>query len=1552
MIDRLDPLEAAKEIEGSYKRYLKTLLAPRDEKLATSFDAEVDSSDLLTKGPILEMTPPYATGATCRELIAEGVLHPGFAALDSAALPLDQPLYIHQEKAIRKFVAGRNLVVSTGTGSGKTESFLIPIINHLIAEHAEGRLGPGVRALLLYPMNALANDQLKRLRALLGAVPEITFGRYTGETAEDLASAEAKFLQTNPGATRLPNELLSRQEMRSAPPHLLLTNYAMLEYLLIRPADLDLFDGPNAGTWRFIVMDEAHVYDGAQGTEVALLMRRLKQRVAPESALQCIATSASLTGSVRNDPRGEAMQFAANLFDAPFEYRDDDSARQDLVEPVRKSHLTASQWRLSDDDLLAFRRGALDSADLTPNGADVAAALSTEQSIVALKEALSSGPVQVRELRELLWPDDPQSTEKLDALVELGSSTLDDSGHPVLSARYHYFVRATEGAFVSFNEDGPRIFLGRHEVDPETGRAVFEFGTCNRCGAVHLAGERIHQDKHEYFVPSKKADASVNWLVVADAQGEVVLDEDEITLADVELKPAKSDPTARQLCAGCGALNHASATSCAAPACGGGQMLNVREHPRAARVMSRCTECGAQMRQVIRRLRTDVNAAPAVVTTALYQQLPEAVGEAADLVGRGRKLLMFSDSRQAAAFAAPYLDRTYTRMLERHYITQALRDPAASSGEITVRDLAILTREKASEAGHFAADMGNIEITQAVNEWITGELMTLETRQSLEGLGLMRIGLNQRAPIQLRGLTALGLTEEESWALLNELVKTVRHQGAITALERVDIKNERFAPRNTRVRMRSTGSNRAKQIISWSPSGTGTTNGRVTFLRKVLEAINSPKSAEEILEGCWKIIESAGLLMGESDRALGGQVFQVDHSKLVVSEGIDCDWHQCDTCRLLTAFTVRNVCPNSRCTGQLKPYEIPSPASDTNHYRVVYQTMADAPLSAREHTAQWNAEEAAHIQREFISGKVNVLSCSTTFELGVDVGDLQSVVMRNMPPKTANYVQRAGRAGRRAASAALVVTYANRSAHDLAKYQEPVSMIAGRMRIPWIPLDNPRIARRHAHSVALAAYFRHRAELHDEKWKTAGAFFLPAAENSPSAASGVADFLNPIPADVDTALRTALPDSVHSEVGIDDCSWVEQLVELLQSVEKELTGDVVAIEQRIDETVKERKFGLAKRLEDTKRTITGRDLLGFLANRNILPKYGFPVDTVELNTLNAVDAVGRKLELDRDLSLAIYDYAPGNQVVAGGKLWTSDGLRKRPGKELVRHPYRICPTCGRFEQGPNLNAADPLCPSCHEPFKATGTLVVPEFGFVAATDARDVGSAPPERHWHGGSYVESHGDEIGLYRWSGPNGLRVSARAGVRAWLAAVSDGNGDGFQLCEWCYWARPVERGSRRRKHHRPDNGAECDGPLERISLGHRYQSDVAEFTFDGVPYLRDFEANWLSSLYALLEGASYALEISRDDIDGALSWTPDHKRSIVLFDTVPGGAGSARKIAENIELVMSAALNRVSECDCGPETSCYGCLRNYRNARFHEQLSRSAALQILGKAPVPIS
>ena len=1542
MSARLDPLETARQIEDNYKRYLKTLLVPREPLLANAFEEAIDSTRLLTKGPLLELTPPYETGRTPQELIDEGVLHADFQRLHSDALPMGRPLYVHQEVAVRKFLGGRNLVVSTGTGSGKTESFLIPILNGLIAEHAQGTLDPGVRALLLYPMNALANDQLKRLRQVLGAAPEITFGRYTGETLQDAKAAESDFLANNPGQTRLLNELLSREEMRESPPHLLLTNYAMLEYLLLRPADIDLFDGPFAGTWRFIVLDEAHVYDGAQGSEVAMLLRRLKQRVASGAHIQCAATSASLSGTSPAAAPAEAMTFAQNLFDEPFEYDPSDVDRQDFVQPTRRKRRSAATWMLNDNDLLALARPEADPSELARLGVSTTAAdaLHCEQRTADLKGALAAGPVEVHKLASRLWPDE-DAQEKLDALVSLGSRVHDESGNAVLSARYHFFVRATEGAFVSFGDDGPRMFLGRHEIDPDTQRAVFEFGTCTRCGAVHLAGELDPRGARDHFIPTTKADSSVRWLVLTDNDGDATLDEDELTLSEDD---SKADPTTRFLCTGCGALTDTAPSKCDSPDCPGGLIRRVREHAGATRIMSRCSECGALSRQVIRRLRTDTNAAPAVVTTALYQQLPEADNELAEEVGGGRKLLMFSDSRQAAAFAAPYLDRTYSRLLERRYITQALQDPKYSDEPMTVDDLATLTRRIAARAGHFPESMGRVVREKRVNEWVMNELITLETRQSLEGLGLMRVSLRPPKNAALpRAFSGLGLSDDEVWSLLNELVKSARLQGALSLLDEVDIKDERFAPRNTRVRMRSVGSDRTKRVMSWLPSGRpGTTNRRMTFVAKVLHALGSSTPALEVLQGCWTFLQTSGYFISESDRTLG-EVVQVDHEKLELVSGLVCDWYQCDSCRTLTPFSVRGVCPNSNCSGALVAHRLPGVELDINHYRATYQTMKTAPLAAKEHTAQWDAREAARIQRDFIDGRVNVLSCSTTFELGVDVGDLQSVVMRNMPPKTANYVQRAGRAGRRADAAALVVTYANRAAHDLAKYQHPESMIAGHMRIPWIPVDNARIGRRHAHSVALAAYFRHYSEQYGQTWRRAGEFFLPEDDGDRSPASRVVDFLTPIPPHVEQALQAVLPREIHADVGISDGSWVVELDELLRRVEADVINDVETFRTQIAEAAQREDYRLSARLKDTLHTIEGRELLGYLANRNVLPKYGFPVDTVELRTLHCNEPTGRKLELARDLALAVYDYAPGNEVVAGGKVWTSRGLRKVPGKELVKFKYRVCQTCNRFERGYELDPAD-LCPTCGNPFGPVREAVLPEFGFVADRTAHDVGTAPPERRWHGASFVENVGDEIDTYQWSGSSDATVSARAGTRARLAVISDGGGSGFHVCDRCGWAEVYERGKRRKPHQRPDSARDCEGWLNVLSLGHTYESDVAEITFDSVPYRQDAEAGWLSCLYAILEGASEGLEISRDDIDGALSWSADGRRSIVLFDTVPGGAGAAKRIAENVGVVLRSAVDRVRLCDCGPETSCYGCLRSYRNARVHDQLSRRGAMQIL--------
>ena len=215
------------------------------------------------------------------------------------------------------------------------------------------------------------------------------------------------------------------------------------------------------------------------------------------------------------------MTFATSLFDASFEFVASDPRRQDLVKPTRQERRSRPTWQLRDDELLAL---AAPEADLTVlasrGGGSAAEALHGEQTIADLKAALVAGPVEARLLQRRLWPEHPEAPRMLESLVALGSRVHDEAGNPVLSARYHLFVRATEGAFVSFTDSGPRIFLGRHEIDPDTGRAVFEFGTCQRCGAVHLAGDVEHRSQQQYFVPSAKNDAAVKWLVLTDGTAE------------------------------------------------------------------------------------------------------------------------------------------------------------------------------------------------------------------------------------------------------------------------------------------------------------------------------------------------------------------------------------------------------------------------------------------------------------------------------------------------------------------------------------------------------------------------------------------------------------------------------------------------------------------------------------------------------------------------------------------------------------------------------------------------------------------------------------------------------------------------------------------------------------------------------------------------------------------------------------------------------------------------------------------------------------------------
>ena len=1223
----MDVIATSALLSATYRRYLRSLLPVREPALAAALAGCIADSPLLTKGPILEATPPYRSGATLRELIADGVLHPAFARLGGPALPLDRPLYLHQEQAIRKAAAGRNVVVASGTGSGKTECFLLPVLSALTAEHAAGTLGPGVRALLLYPMNALANDQVRRLRQLLAGSPQITFGRYTGDTPERAREGASLFEELNPGQPRLPGELLSREEMRENPPHLLLTNYAMLEYLLLRPADLDLFEGKHGGHWRFVILDEAHVYDGAKAEEVGMLLRRLRERVrrsAPgvRADFQAIATSAT----VGDRPRA-VTGFAGKLFDLPFEWHDEDPSRQDLVGAQRAEIPAGPFWgplaaadylRLAGEDGDPAGELPALAGDLLPLGvgADAPAALSREAAMAKLRGLLARAPMPFTGLACEVFPAEPRQVAEaaLAAMVTLGARLRDSTGTPVLSARYHLFARATEGAFTCLTPAGPHVSLARHEICPDCHGAVFEFGCCKRCGAVHLAGTIDRDADGERFTSRVIRGDRRAWLLLGEAQQ--AADEDDETLEDADAATA----TDSMLCGRCGALRpgalHPGAPSDGVPAPGDGPAFDGRApcgcaaenlrpvHRLAARsgAPRGCLACGARGTGMIRLFESGNEASAAVLATALYQALP-AADDLAGRPGGGRKLLAFSDSRQAAAFFAPYLEASHSLVQQRRLILDGLARATARDTACAVDDLIEETAAAAGDAGVFGRRESRQGRRREAARWVMRELVALDERQSLEGLGLLRVGLD-RDPSwpPPRPLLDLGLTGDECWLLLAELLRTLRLQGALTMPEEVDPADEMFDPRRGPIYVRGDGAEARLKVLSWLP--TRGINKRLDYLRRLLAALDGGPAGgaapgpREVLAGCWRALTALrdGWLRSAALPRIG-QVHQADHSWLTVAPGREV-W-KCDVCRRLSAMSLRGVCPTLGCAGRL----VPARTGDDEHYRALYRQTAPVSLTAREHTAQWTGLEASDIQQRFLAGEVNVLSCSTTFELGVDVGALSAVLLRNMPPSTASYIQRAGRAGRRSEVAALVLTFAQRRSHDLSRYQTPESMLTGQIRAPYVPLGNPRIDRRHAHSVALAAFFRDAKENGDHEWKTAGDFFLPAPASSDAPSQRVRGFLTPAPAEVTDALRVILPGPVQARLGIADGTWVAELCGLLDQVRAELAHDVALFEERRREAFQARRSDLAARFERSINTITRRPLLGFLANRNILPKY-------------------------------------------------------------------------------------------------------------------------------------------------------------------------------------------------------------------------------------------------------------------------------------------------------------------------------------------------------------
>ncbi|MFW6271344.1 MAG: DEAD/DEAH box helicase, partial [Bacillota bacterium] len=731
----LNPLKTTEIIVGKYIDYLTTTFSLQDHKLQQQLIKKFNQEDKFSRGPILEATPPFKKGCNLTQLIDEGILSSEFYNLKAKEeLPLERTLYLHQEKALRKVITkDRNIIVATGTGSGKPEAFLIPILNHLFKEKNQGKLTPGVRALLLYPMNALANDQLKRLRSLLKNYSDITFGSYTGETEETYSKARDRYQKMHNGNQPLENELIAREQMKASPPHILLTNYAMLEYLILRPEDHTFFDGKYANNWKFIVLDEAHTYTGAKAIEMSMLLRRLKARVVPETdSLKCIATSATIGNGKQDFP--EVAEFGQKLFNEPFEYNDSNPDQQDIIQAYRKgveiSHLKDAwgspapllylKWKHIIENetepkiiLSKLKQEAqanqvsstiMEKADSKTNKNEwkkyIYLILKGDKNLIKLQRLLESKPQFLVKTASKIFPELKESAQYLIALVYLANKAKSkESEASLLPARYHLFIRAIEGAYISFLPE-KKLFLERKEKHISKGEeySVFEIGTCRQCNALYLIGDIVNEDRVDYLKQPgqgyyKKSGNLSYFLVVEDEIDKVTDNEDEI----IKIQENSNEGKNYLLCPQCGNIRPGNSlfSGCECE----DKPINLIKVKDKQGQVHKCPACGSvrNIGSIVWRFILGGDAVTSVLATSLYQQLPSDLPKDEDnhkeedfggwgnevaavqeektySDNEGRQLLIFSDSRQDAAFFATYLNSTYQQIIRRQLIINLLQD--------------------------------------------------------------------------------------------------------------------------------------------------------------------------------------------------------------------------------------------------------------------------------------------------------------------------------------------------------------------------------------------------------------------------------------------------------------------------------------------------------------------------------------------------------------------------------------------------------------------------------------------------------------------------------------------------------------------------------------------------------------------------------------------------------------------------------------------------------------------------------------------------------------
>lgn len=1595
------------------------------------WDGSLNEAELI-HGPFLEKAQFYASGEPLENLqLASETCEAVRNKLG------DRRLYKHQTDALKLILSGGNAAIATGTSSGKTLCYQIPIMDDLVRNPA-----PGLRAIIIYPLNALVNDQLNEWEALLSAQPQITFGRFTGQTPMDqkeyeereraaikaelggkgmsqreteasVASALKKRL-----SEQAPNRLNHRNAIRKNPPNILITNFSMLEYLLVRPVDASIFEGSRL---KFLVMDEVHAYRGVQATEIAFLIRRLKDRLGVQSVVS-IATSATLGDPHDLDSRGKVRLFAARLFGEPFEEPNPisgTSARPCLAQPSicpkAKNYIEAAE---------ASRRGEFKKAcwalDVEDQEGSLRKILEKDENLYRLRsEILASGPNLLANAAIELWPGENNAQEGLEALLELTSGQA-NSGftEDLLPSRLHYFLRAPDGLHLCLRldcpgrtQDGPTFFLSRKNGDdvpegycPEChriGRAslLLEVVTCRKCGYLYGAmqdlGPRRARNRDESISAEPHFDSfstelgwagdsfwsylSVDKDLPFPFKSDVLSEDDDEDEGDL-----LSSPAILKWCAACGKKSDPGAgdnCKCVSPhlreikifhrqcphSGRAKDMINLEMAPK--HLLHACPNCGAQNASGIEPLRrfqeSDDEIGLAIAIPLAHFQVTTYAGKERP----PRKLLCFTDHRQrAAAFPAMLEEETFQYDLGKK-IVQCIR---SENRPLTLMEIGEALNDYCDEHSpkydpFFFLPMSRLpdDMPEPRND---RELWNAEAfnyfgipdaaRESAEDFGILQVRFLVSDAEQrdfLRLLSPYSLHPEEGLAILQTLLAHMRHRKAFTLPRGVPAYSPAFGRvlADLSFDLQKDGRN---NVLGWLPRINTDCSYRDNYVTDYLKRLLglTPDQTLSLAECLWSFIAEQFLIRN-------GAVRKLDHERLLVEEASS-RW-RCERCGIAMTFQAKGCCPRKGCAGHIviSPFDAKKEGIVARWVSGI-ESLGFSSLRSEEHTAQINKELARKIEERFraeiedrswAAEGVNLLSSTTTFELGINIGDLQKILLRNAPPSSASYVQRVGRSGRGKDKNAVCVTICRRTKYDADAWQEPQRLLSGAVKPPNVFTENIIVAQRHFNAVLLSKFLRKKVIeeglLKMEKQSIRVAAFIRPDERKGippdwlqlPEESTFLDFGEWCSACPEEASLCGHPLLARESAFQNALARRDAMLETYKKIMEGLLGELQALKLERQRSHDLGRDHDAKEWGDSIRRLLRTSITDLLAKRGFLPRYAFPLDVVTLETGRTRWSGDSDVELSRDRGLAISEFAPGSQVVARKRVFTSAGLYivgKKDGPE--RRWYLKCPECGQVRVCETKEPLKTPCVVCGRPSVQWIKPYVEPTAFSISFDP----NLRPERHRRSSLIRQRQGithfvDSVNPDELKQEGAFRLALKESGNLFRYNLGPQN-KGFFLCAECGYSRSMAGGTHRSDHSRlrPRPGEKkCSRQLwTDIAFGHQFTSFCLVARTD-----QPLE-NVQSLAFALQRGAVNLLEL--DPLDIGVCWRRasagmESGMDIVLYDNTPGGAGYVRECRERWADLISLAREICSGCLC--DRACYECLKTYGNQAHHDSLNRHLVL-----------